>query len=106
MLDRAVLAGGVHRLEHAQHRPAVLRVEFLLQRRQVLHTEGQPGISLFPGDQVAGCIGRIIVLQPEALATRHAIPVEKPARLLARQVRRARRVSERVNDFDTPGFGI
>ena len=33
VLDRAVLAGRVHRLEHREHRPAVLRVELLLQCR-------------------------------------------------------------------------
>ena len=31
VLDGAVLAGRVHRLEHQQHRPAVLRIEHVLQ---------------------------------------------------------------------------
>ena len=31
MLDHAILAGGVQSLEHDQDRPAVLRIEFLLQ---------------------------------------------------------------------------
>ena len=31
VLDRAVLAGGVHRLQHDQHRPAVVGVERLLR---------------------------------------------------------------------------
>jgi len=36
VLDRAVLAGGVHRLKDEQQRPAVLRVETVLQRGQRL----------------------------------------------------------------------
>src|SRR5262249_52377012 len=33
MLDDAVLAGGVHGLEDDQNRPAVMRIELLLERR-------------------------------------------------------------------------
>ena len=36
VLDDAVLAGRIHRLEHDQHRPAVLRVEPLLQIGEAL----------------------------------------------------------------------
>ena len=43
VLDRAVLAGRVHRLEHAEHRPFVLRVELLLQCGQAMHTAGEHG---------------------------------------------------------------
>ena len=41
VLDRAVLAGGVHGLEDEQHRPAILRVEHVLQLGQSLHTDLQ-----------------------------------------------------------------
>ena len=41
VLDGAVLAGGVHRLEDQQHRPLVLGVEFVLQLGQRLDARGQ-----------------------------------------------------------------
>ena len=41
MLDRAVLAGCVHRLEYRKHRPAVLRVELFLQGGEPLHAVGE-----------------------------------------------------------------
>ena len=37
VLDDAVLARGVERLEDEEHGPAILRVEALLQRRHPLH---------------------------------------------------------------------
>ena len=41
VLDRAVLAGRVHRLEDGQHRPAVLRVEHVLQLGERLDAHRQ-----------------------------------------------------------------
>ena len=41
VLDRAVLARGVHRLEDEQHRPAILRVELVLQRRERAAADGE-----------------------------------------------------------------
>ena len=31
MLDGAILPGGIHRLEDAEHRPAILRIEHVLR---------------------------------------------------------------------------
>ena len=36
MLDDAVLAGGIHPLEHDQHRPAAVGIEALLQLGETL----------------------------------------------------------------------
>ena len=54
VLDRAVLARGVHRLEDQQQRPAILRVEHLLQLAQALDVlrERRPGLLLFESEGV------------------------------------------------------
>ncbi len=45
MLDGAVLAGRIHRLEDQQHGPAVLGIELVLQGGQQLHPLGEHGRS-------------------------------------------------------------
>jgi hypothetical protein len=74
MLDGAVLAGGIHRLEDQQHRPAVLGVQALLQLREHLHAEREQllGPRLGLGREVARVI-RIDVLEAELLAVGQAI---------------------------------
>ena len=72
VLDGAVLAGGVHRLEDQQHRPAVLRVEPLLEL-------GHPLAALLQhlvGDRLeplAPRVRRVDVLQAEPRAVRDAV---------------------------------
>src|SRR5688572_21079856 len=73
VLDRAVLAGGVHRLEDQQHRPAILRVEPFLQAGHSLaalleHLVGDRLEALAP--RIAG----IDVLEAEARAIGDAVP--------------------------------
>ena len=74
VLDRAVLAGGVHRLEDQQDRPAVLGVQALLQLREHLGPLGERllGLRLVLGGQLARVVG-VDVLQAELLAVGEAI---------------------------------
>ena len=87
VLDGAVLAGGIHRLEDQQHRPAILRVEPLLQAGHALAAllEHLLGDRLEP---LAPRIGRIDVLQAEARSVRDSVP--------------AREVGRRGNDHTKP----
>src|SRR5262249_38977460 len=72
VLDRAVLAGGVHRLEDEQQRPAVLRVEHLLLLSEPLGPAPQEVGRLALLHPQAEGIARVDALQPEALALRYA----------------------------------
>ncbi len=74
VLDRAVLAGGVHRLEDQQHRPAILRVEHRLHlaQRADADLQGFLRLRLALGGEASG-IGRVNALQPEALAIRDPV---------------------------------
>ena len=65
VLDQAVLAGGVHRLQHDQHRPAVCGVEPLLQIGQPLDALGEHGLGLALVDGEAVALGRIVLGQPK-----------------------------------------
>ena len=65
VLDDAVLAGGVHRLQHDQHRPAVFRVKALLQFGELLDAGGQHRLGFFLIDSQAAALGRIVLRQPE-----------------------------------------
>jgi hypothetical protein len=65
VLDGAVLAGRIHRLEDQQHRPAVLGIQLVLHLRQQL----DPLLQHIPGPlpvffQASG-VTRIEILQPE-----------------------------------------
>ena len=68
VLDGAVLARRIHRLEDAQHRPAILRVEHVLQLREALDTLLEQVGRMVLFDVEAAGIGRVEVLQAEALA--------------------------------------
>ena len=98
VLDGAVLAGGVHRLEHAQHRPFVLRVEPLLQCGEPMHVAGDDQARLRLGQQMARRVCGSKSLEPEALAGGHAVAVEDPPHLPAGQVRSDRGVGRGVHE--------
>ena len=66
VLDRAVLAGGVHRLEDQQQRPAVLRVEDLGQIEEALGRLLQQPLGFLLGLERRG-VGRIVLGQPHAV---------------------------------------
>ena len=68
MLDGAVLAGGIHRLEDAEHPPAVLGIELVLQGREALGAFDQQGGAGVLVEVEAGGIAGVMVLQVEALA--------------------------------------
>ena len=68
MLDRAVLAGGIHRLEDEQQRPAVLGVEHVLLFREPLGAARKQLGRLALAQLEAARIPGIEVLQTEALA--------------------------------------
>jgi hypothetical protein len=82
VLDRAVLPGGVHRLEDQQHRPAVLGVKHVLKLRQEVnsHREGFLGPRLVLGRKLQGVVG-LDVLQAKTVV-RYAERLGQPARLL------------------------
>src|ERR1041384_1299748 len=65
VLDCAVLAGGVHRLEDRQHRPPVLRVELLLQGSEALHAVREHCLGFALVDIEAAGVGGVIVGEPE-----------------------------------------
>ena len=54
VLDDAVFAGRVHCLEDEQKRPAILGVEFFLQRREPLDACGEPRDCRLPVPEWAG----------------------------------------------------
>ena len=87
VLDRAVLAGSVHRLQHAQHGPFILCIQLLLQRGQTLHILGQHDFRLLLCQQVIRGVGRVELDETETVALGHAITVEDTAHLLARKAR-------------------
>src|SRR6185503_19284688 len=78
VLDGAVLAGGVHGLEDQEQRPAVVRVEPLLQIAQALDALDEALLGVLLGLEARG-VGGIAVLQlelavrvdPELLETGH-----------------------------------
>ncbi len=80
MLDRAVLAGGVHRLEDEQHRPAVLRVKLVLLLGQPLDAAREQLLraGLVLGAELAR-VGRIEILEPEALALDDPVRLDEAA---------------------------
>ena len=65
MLDDAVLAGGIHRLENREHRPAVLRVKHVLQVGELLDAVLQHLLGLALVDREACGIAGIGIRQPE-----------------------------------------
>src|SRR5262249_10280312 len=71
-LDRAVLAGGVHRLKHEQQRPTVLGVEHLLLLREPLGASGEELGGLALAQVEATRVSRVVVLQAKTLALRDA----------------------------------
>jgi hypothetical protein len=76
MLDRAVLPRRVHRLEDAEHRPAILRVELVLHRRERLHaTRQQLRRAILVEVEPGGVVG-LMVAQAEAIAILHAEAVQ------------------------------
>ena len=66
VLDRAVLAGGVHRLEDQQQRPAILGVELVLQLGQQLDAGLQELLGVILLGHLVGVTG-IDVLEREPL---------------------------------------
>src|SRR5262249_16682119 len=72
VLDRAVLAGGVHRLEDEQQRPAVLRIEHLLLLGEPLGSASQEVGRLALLQLQAKGIAGVDAPQLEALALRYA----------------------------------
>ena len=79
VLDRAVFAGGIHRLKDQQHRPSILRVETLLQVGHLLaplfeHFVAHRLEALAPG------VGGIDVFQAKARTVSDAVSRRKVGR--------------------------
>ena len=75
MLDRPVLAGGVHRLEDQEHRVGVLRVEHVLLFGELPHAGSELFARLLlpePGRPVG-----LEILQPDAAARTGDDPVDQ-----------------------------
>ncbi len=75
MFDRAVLAGGIHRLEDQEQRPAVLGIEFLLHVTEKLDAFFEESLRLALVFQAVG-VGGIVVLQPEFSTIGHAAGID------------------------------
>ena len=75
MLDGAVLAGGVHRLQNDQHRIDIIGVEELLRLREVRNVLGQDGFCP-PFDGVLAQFLQLCRLRPTgvALLQSHLVP--------------------------------
>jgi hypothetical protein len=69
VLDRAVLAGRVHGLEHEQHRPPVLGIQLVLKLAQPLDARGQQLGGRLLGLEAARVV-RVDMLELELLAVR------------------------------------
>jgi hypothetical protein len=82
MLDRAVLAGSVHRLENEQERPSFLRIKLVLHVAHQLDALGKQRVRLVLRIDLAGSAG-IDVLEPEFVSLVHAIIVREPDDFLA-----------------------
>jgi hypothetical protein len=80
VLDRAVLARGIHRLEDEQHGPSVLSVETLLQFAERLNARLQHFTSrrLVPALETAGIAG-IDILQSKSATVADAVGPRKLA---------------------------
>ena len=76
MLDDAVLAGRVHGLDDHQHRPAVLRVEPLLQLGQPLDAFAEHFLGFVLVEVEAAGIGRIDVGQAELVRLVDAVALD------------------------------
>jgi hypothetical protein len=82
VLDRPVLAGRIHGLEHEQQRPAILRIQLVLQLGQRLdaglqHLLGARPVFVVQVARVAG----IDVLQAELALARKPERIRELARL-------------------------
>src|SRR4029077_19311249 len=64
VLDHAVFAGGIHPLNDEQHRPAILRVELLLQIAQQAGAVINNFLALLLAPYFAG-VTRVVILQTE-----------------------------------------
>src|SRR5208283_3151412 len=75
VLDRAILSGSVHRLEHQQHRPGILRVEDILLHREPFRAAperlGRFSLVQLQPQRIAG----IEVFQAKVLALRNAVRI-------------------------------
>ena len=82
MLDRAVLAGGIHGLEDQQDRPIVLGVEHVLQFRERLNAylQGLLGARFVLGSESPG-VARVKLLEFEVLWVGDSEGIRKPARI-------------------------
>ena len=67
VLDDAVLAGGVHALQHDQHRPLVVRVEPLLQFGEPLDVVGQHRLGFVLVEIETAGVGGVERREPEAI---------------------------------------
>ena len=67
VLDRAVLAAGIHRLEDREHRPAVIGVEHFLQVGEALDVIGEHRLRLLLADVEPRRVRRVVIGEPEAL---------------------------------------
>ena len=65
VLDDAVLAGGVHALEHHQHAPLAAGVEALLQIRDPGNAVGENRLDVLDVGREAEALGRIMIGDPE-----------------------------------------
>src|SRR4051812_18357440 len=81
MLDRAIFAGGVHRLKDEQHGPTVLRVKDVLQFCESLSASGERlfGALLVLCLQIKGFPG-VNVLESKAPAICYSVRVSEPLR--------------------------
>ena len=78
VLDRAVLPGGVHRLEHEQQRVLILRVENLSEIEEAFAQEPQQFFGALVGRERRGVCG-IELRQPQACSRPDPEPVDVEA---------------------------
>ena len=71
VLDHAVFSSSVHGLKDQQERPAILRVQFVLQFGELLDALFQKFVSFFLGLD-AGSVRRIVILEAEMLSVFYA----------------------------------
>ena len=93
VLDHAVFSSSVHGLKDQQERPAILRVQFVLQFGELLDALFQKLVGFFLGLH-AGSVCRIVILEAEMLSVFYTKRLYQLAGYLHSDPRCAKRARE------------
>ena len=101
VLDDAVLAGGIHALQHHEHGPAAVRVKPLLHVGEPADAVGEDRLHLIDIGREAECLRGIVIGEPEMPRLVDPAGFENFCKLHRRLAGRARFIAARPFQ-DTP----